>query len=178
MGTEETARRLLTTVIVVSVVVLAGTAALVWSPTLREMVGVGPTVEPPPYQSGDVVDVPASVYQSSNRTLLLFARSDCAACQRSESFHQSVIAAAAAADTAVALMSPTVDTASEVSYAARLGVPVDHVHAIAPGSIKLRTVPTLMLVDATGRIQHVWFGATDAAEEALILDAVTNGHRP
>ncbi len=181
MVTDVLARWFLTGVVVVSVVVLGGTAALVVSPTLRELAGIGPTVEPPPYQSGDTVDVPPAVYQSAARTLLLFARSDCAACQRSELFHQSAIAAAATVGTGVAMMSPTSHPASEAPYAARLGVAPEQVHVIAPGSIKLRTVPTLMLVDAAGRIQHVWFGVADPPTEAVILHTLadrTNGHRP
>ncbi len=181
MVPEVLARWFLTAVVVVSVVVLAGTAALVVSPTLRDWVGVGPSVVRLPYQTGDLVDVPPAVYQSSARTLLLFARRDCAACQRSELFHQSAIAAAATVGTGVALMSPTTDPASEAPYAARLGVAPEQVHVIAPGSIKLRTVPTLMLVDAAGRIQDVWFGVVDPATEAVILNALadrTNGHRP
>jgi len=181
MVTGVSTDRLLTAVIVVSVVVLVKTAMLVLSPSLRTLVRVGPPADAPPYRTGDVVDVPPSVYQSSPRTLLLFARSDCAACQRSESFHQSAIAAATAAGTTVALMSPIADPATEASYAARLGLADNHVHFIAPGSIKLRTVPTLMLVDAAGRIQHVWFDVADPATEAVILNALagsTYGHRP
>jgi len=162
-------RRFTTAVIVVSVVVLVGTAALVVSPPLREFVGVGPQVEPPAYRVGDRVDVVSSLYASSPRTLLLFARSNCAACQRSEPFHQAAIAAAQQAHTTVALLTPTADPEGEATYAARLGLTRDQVHHIEPGSIRLRTVPTLMLVDSEGRIHDVWFGAADAATEATVL---------
>jgi hypothetical protein len=174
-------RRFTTAVIVVSVVVLVGTAALVVSPSLREFVGVGPQVEPPAYRVGDRVDVASSLYASSPRTLLLFARSSCAACQRSEPFHQAAIAAAQQAHMAVALLTPTTDLEAEATYAARLGLTRDQVHHITPGSIRLRTVPTLMLVDSDGRIHDVWFDVADAATETAILARLSdaqNGDHP
>jgi len=162
-------RRFTTAVIVVSVVVLVGTAALVVSPSLREFVGVGPQVEPPAYLVGERVDVASSLYASSPRTLLLFARSNCAACQRSETFHHAAIGTAQQAHMAVALLTPTADLAEEAAYAERLGLTRDQVHHIEPGSIKLRTVPTLMLVDTDGRVHDVWFGVADSATETAIL---------
>lgn len=166
-------RRFSATVVVVCVAALAATVALVLSPSLREWTGVGPRPAPPAYAVGDRVDVDAGAYTSSPLSLILFARSTCAACQRSSDFHKQVVAAGRARGVRAALVTPSDDASAEQAYAANLGIGAAQVYHAAPGSIKLRAVPALMVVDAAGVIRHVWFGAPDAGTQAEILTIVT-----
>lgn len=147
--------------------------ALVVSPSLRTRVGIGPAAEPPPYAAGDHADVDAAAYASSPVSLLLFARSTCPACQRSSDFYRQVVAAGKAQGVPTVLVTPSTDAAAERVYAESLGISETQVYQALPGSIKLRAVPALMMVDASGRIRHVWFGAPDAGAQTTILDAVT-----
>jgi len=151
---------------------LAGTLALVLSPSLRERVGVGPVAEPPPYAVGDRVDVESAAYATSPVSLVLFARSTCAACQRSSSFHTQVVATGRTHGVPTVLVTPSTDAEAERVYAEGLGIAATAVYLAAPGAIKLRAVPALMVVDAAGLIRHVWFGAPDAATQTTILEAV------
>lgn len=166
-------RRLSTLVVGVCLLALAATLALVVSPSLRERVGVGPAAEPPPYAAGDRVDIDASVYSSSPLSLILFARSTCAACQRSSDFHKQVVAAGKTHGVPTVLVTPSTDADAERVYAEGLGIGSAQVYQAPPGSIRLRAVPALMVVDSSGLIRHVWFGASDAAAQPTILAAVT-----
>jgi hypothetical protein len=166
-------QRLSTVVVVVCLVVLAGTTALVVSPAMRQWMGVGPGAQPPAYAVGDLVDISADVYRASPVSLVLFARSTCPACQRSADFHKQVVAAGRTSGIPSVLMTPSEDVAAERIYAEGLGIAATDVHMVPTGSIKLQSVPALMVVDSAGLIRHVWFGAPDAAAQAAILAAVT-----
>lgn len=170
---DEVAQRLSTIVVVVCLLALAGTLALVVSPSLRARVGVGPAFEPPPYAAGDHVDIDTAAYASSPLSLILFARSSCPACQRSADFHKQVVAAGKTHGFPTVLVTPSTDADAERVYAEGLGIPGVQIYQAAPGSIKLRAVPALMVVDTSGLIRHVWFGAPDAATQTTILAAVT-----
>jgi peroxiredoxin len=166
-------RRLSTAVVVVCLLALAGTVALVVSPSLRARAGVGPASEAPPYAEGDRVDIDAAAYSTSPLSLILFARSTCPACQRSSDFYRQVIAAGQAHKVPAVLVTPSTDTDAERVYAEGLGIPAAKVYQALPGSIKLRAVPALMVVDSSGLIRHVWFGAPEAATQTTIMAAVT-----
>lgn len=166
-------RHLSTTVVAACLLALGATVALVVSPSLRTRVGVGPAAQPPPYAAGDRVDVDRAAYASSPVSLLLFARSTCPACQRSSDFHRQVVAEGKAHGVPTVLVTPSTDTTAEREYAEGLGISEAQIYQALPGSIRLRAVPALMMVDASGLIRHVWFGAPDADTQTTILAAVT-----
>jgi hypothetical protein len=166
-------QRLSTVVVVVCLLTLTATVALVVSPSLRQRVGVGPGTELPAYAVGDVVDIEPSAYQDSPISVVLFARSTCAACKRSADFHKQVVAAAMTLSIPTVLVTPSDDAEAERAYADGLGISTTRVYTVTAGSIKLRSVPALMLVESTGLIREVWFGASDASTQATILATVT-----
>lgn len=166
-------RRFSTIVIVVCLLVLTSTLALVVSPSLRARVGVGSAAAPPPYAVGDRVDIESGAYATSPLSLVLFARSTCAACQRSSDFHKQVVAVGRTHGVPTVLVTPSTDADAERAYAAGLGIAGAQVYQALPGAIKLRAVPALMVVDTSGLIRHVWFGAPDTATQTTILAAVS-----
>ena len=165
-------QRLSTVVVVVCLLTVAGTSALLVSPTLRGWVGVGPGAAPPDYVVGDRIDVASALYQSAPVTVVVFARSTCPACQKSADFHRQVSTTAGAIGVPVRLVTPSPELAAEQAYASGLGIASERVHVVSSGSIRLRAVPALMVVDSAGTIQHVWFGAPDAAVQATILQTL------
>ncbi len=70
------------------------------------------------------------------------------------------------------LVTASSDAVTETAYATSLGIHEQQVRHLSPGSIRLRAVPVLMAVDASGTIRHVWFGAPKASTQAEILEAV------
>ncbi len=168
MATEATIRKLAGWVIALCVVALGVTTAVVVSPAVRTMVGLGPAVPAPAYVVGEQVDVDPAIYGTSDRTVLLFARSTCGVCLRGVPFFAGVFAAGREQGTAVAMVTPSSDMATEGAFAEQMGLTRGQVHHAASGSIRLRAVPTLMVVDRNGTIQHVWIGHADAATQAEI----------
>src|SRR5437868_5416421 len=63
--------------------VIAVTAATFVSPTLRAALKPGTTGS---YAIGQAIDLPPSAYADAPHTLILFAQSECAACQRAQPF--------------------------------------------------------------------------------------------
>lgn len=157
----------------VCLLALAGTVALVVSPSLRGRVGIGPATDGPSYAVGERVDIDAASYTSSPLSVILFARSTCAACQRSAEFHKQVVATARSYGIPTVLVTPSTDVDAERVYADSLGITAAHVFQAPPGTIRLRSVPALMVVDASGLIRDVWFGAPDAATQTTIFAALT-----
>jgi hypothetical protein len=62
--------------------------------------------------------------------------------------------------------------AAEQAYAAGLGIAAERVHVVSSNTIRLRKVPALMVINSSGTIQHVWFGAPDDAVQATILETL------
>lgn len=173
MATEATASRLATLVIVICVGVLAGTVAVVLSPSLRQTFGLGPAPVVPAYEIGGRVDVDPAIYQTADSTLILFARSTCTACQEGQTFFARALAAGHASGRGTAMVAPVPELAAEAGFGAALGLAPNQIHGTAPGSIKLRAVPALMVVDRSGTIVHAWFGLPDEVTQDDILRALS-----
>lgn len=170
---EDLIRRSSTIGLVVCLAALGMTTALVLSPGLRAAFGVGPAAPPPAYAAGERVDLPSHVFDSADTTLILFARSTCNACQGAGPFYRRVVDLASTRAMPAWVVTPIADLEIERVYAATVGVRDDRVIYMAPGAIRLRSVPALMMVNRAGIIQHVWFSQPDAAAESAILDTVT-----
>ncbi len=173
MATEATVRHIAGWIIALCVVALGVTTAVVVSPAVRTIVGLGPDAPPPAYSVGEQVDVDPAIYGASDRTIVLFARSTCGVCLRGVPFFASVFAAGREQGATVAMVTPSSDLAAEGAFAEQMGLARNQVHHSPSGSIRLRAVPTLMVVDRTGTIQHVWFGHADAATQAEIQSVLT-----
>lgn len=180
MATEAAVRKLAGWIIGACVVALGVTTALVVSPALRSAIGLGADVASPAYAVGERVDVDPAIYNTSDRTVLLFARSTCGVCLREVPFFADVFVAGQQHGATVAMVTPSSDLDAEGAFAEQMGLTRHQVHHAGSGSIRLRAVPTLMVVDRTGAIDHVWFGLSDATTQAEILGvlAATSARYP
>lgn len=155
---------------VVLVVLFLVTVGLVLYPT---MAGAVATPAPPPapaYEVGSTIDTPAEWHQGSAFTLVLFAQSACGACQRARPFLSDVVAEFGR-DVPVVLVSPGSDLGAEGRFAESIGLPAAAVRR-APSAVRARVTPTLVLVDHTGKVIHVWEGVPPD-RQADILQAVS-----
>jgi len=153
-----------------SVVLVAATAVAIARPDLREKLGLAPG----PYAAGQQIDVPASVYGGSRETLIVFARSTCSVCQRSVPYFRRIFDEAARDGIPVRLLSSAPLDPAELDFARGLGlrdedvVPVDH------KTLRLRRVPTIVLVDQRGEIHYAREGAVPAGEQGELLRRMTS----
>jgi peroxiredoxin len=177
---EDLTRRGTSLIIVVCLASLVLTGAFVVSADLRRWVGIGPQPEPPAYTAGETIDIDAAVYRDHPLTLVVFGRSTCPACRRAGAFYRELIADAATRGIPAWLATPLSDMTTEAAYAVELGVPETHVLHTPPGSIKLRSVPALAVVDKNGIIRHIWFSVPDELAQPAMRATIgaLSGHTP
>jgi hypothetical protein len=138
-----------------SVLVIMGTLASIggtWSD--------GSSGPPDPrYAVGQHVDVPSAVYSSTPYTLMFFATSTCAACQRSEPAIEALTAEFSAdPQTQLAVVGSAASPESGVDFAHRVGLESRFVQ-LDFASLRVRYIPTTLLTARTGEILFAKEGA-------------------
>jgi hypothetical protein len=136
---------------------VVATVFVLRTPQLSSWLGAG---DPVAYDEGDRIDVPSPLYARSDVTALLFVRSNCAVCQDTKPLYAEVIRELRTLPGAAILAVIRRPVQGEdTAYAAELGLDATEYAAIDFTSLRLRRVPTLVIVDRTGRIVHAWEGA-------------------
>jgi hypothetical protein len=107
------------------------------------------------YVAGERIDLQQDRYSASPFTLILFARSNCGACQRALSslrqLHDSL-----PPGTKLIIVTPTgLPEEPELRYAEAIGLTARDVYRVDPFKTRARSTPTLVLVDKSGRIRFV-----------------------
>lgn len=155
---------------------LIGTAAVVAVPSLRERFSAAPVAA---YQVGQSIDVPAALYRSSRRTVFVFSRADCAACQRSKLSTAELVATLRRQPAVQAVMVVGEGKAeAELRFAADLGLDEGHVAQIDLSALRLQHVPTFLLTDESGKILHVIDGVLTEEGRQSLLRAATADSSP
>jgi hypothetical protein len=143
-----------------AVLLVLATAVLVATP-LRSWFHRSPVA----YQRGDRIDLPATLYEAGEFTTFLFARSDCGVCQETKTVYAQVIAELrSSGSTKVVLVGRASHHDEDAVYAAALGLEVTEYAPAEFGRLRLRHVPTLVVVDRTGTIIGAWEGAPPRSE--------------
>lgn len=131
-----------------------------------------PSGRPPVYRSGDAIDAVAGVdFKAARRTLVMVVREDCRFCAESLPFYQK-LSQAHAKNPGQDLRVIVATTDAHEALAAYLKsnhVDVDQVVTIAAGALKVPGTPSLLLVDATGRILNFWRGRLPPQQEQEAL---------
>ena len=143
------------------VVVTVGVLAM---PAARSRLGLAPS-KTPAYTVGGRIDVPASVYEATPLTVVIFARDTCAACQRSQ-----VLFAKATADLAaepsvhVVMMTTAPNRSGDLDYARAIGLDEHRLIPLDATHLRLKLVPTLVLVDRYGEVRYSHEGVPSPAD--------------
>ena len=155
-ATERLVGRLATAGIVVLLVMASGTATLLAWPRISRAFGLGPASVPLAYMAGSAVDTPEAWHKDSKYTLILFARGSCGACQTAAPYLKELVHHLEGR-AAVVFAGAGPEQMDNAVYASSLGI---HPHRIfdAPGGVRARATPTLVLVDQTGRVIGSWEG--------------------
>lgn len=142
--------------------VVLATLALVVFPRLRAFLPLDHSRRT--YAIGSHVDVPSSLYDGANHTLLVFVRASCAACQDAKPVLSRLIAELAGFDIQVRVLAPAETREQQGPYIASLGL---HPAAFVPTQFRdtrLRVVPTTLLVDHRGVILQATEGTRELEE--------------
>jgi hypothetical protein len=164
---EELLRRAATFISIACALLLIGTAVIAAVPALRARLGLG-MVSGPAYTVGDPVDVPSTIYESAPHTLLIFVRSSCPACQSYRPAFAALVGMARKSNIQVTILVRNGDE-SERQYALDLGLEEDRVKTVDFSKLRLRRVPTTLLVDSRGLIYFSQEGPPPSHEDEHFL---------
>jgi hypothetical protein len=156
---------------VASLVLVAVTAIVLARPGLRDAVGLGPAAA---YAAHSRIDVPPEAYQASPYTVVIFARSTCAVCRSAVPFLTTLVREAAAHGVAARLISGTPDARDEVAFAETFGLGGGAIVGADFRSLRVKRVPTIVLVDRDGVIHSAREGAIPAAAQAEWLRTLSS----
>jgi hypothetical protein len=146
--------------VTLALVLVVTIGALAW-PRLGGAIGARAKAPEPAYRAGLTIDTPTEWYVHSSRTLVIIARSECGACQQARPFLSQLVGDVADR-AAVVLVSPGADPVMEARFGAEIGLDAASVKQVPPAGLRATRVPTIVLVDRTGRILAAWEGAPPA----------------
>lgn len=152
------------------VLMVAATAVYIGWPRVANALGLKPALPPPAYAAGQQVDVPTSWYDSSGKTLIIFGRASCVACQKAQPFLKGLVTRLNGRASAV-LAHPPGAEADDTAFAQSLGITKDRIVVSVPG-LRVRATPTLVLVNKNGTVLEAWEGAGPPEKQSSILKAI------
>lgn len=171
MSLDTLFNRLAVGVTTAGLVVVTATAALLATPGARETLGLVRSA----YTAGQRIDVPHDVYEGSSYTLVVFARSSCAASERSAAFLKRLVTTVGAApNVRVRLLTAAPASPQELDFARRLGLDATQVTAVDLSTLRVRQVPSLVLVDGHGEIHYAREGAVPASRQEDVVRSMTS----
>jgi hypothetical protein len=134
-----------------------------------------------PYAAGDVIQLFGGVdFGEAERTLIAFIDTTCRFCSDSVGLYQvisNMSGHARASDRLQFVVAGREPIERLDTFATRYHLRPDRIVSVSPGEIKVATVPTLVLVDRAGVVQHVWQGEqTGAYAEAVLQRLRAVGH--
>jgi thiol-disulfide isomerase/thioredoxin len=170
--------RLGVAVAVVCATALTVTAVAIAMPSVRASLGFAPPAPVPSYAAGEAADFPPSLFNQAPHTVAIFFRSDCGACARMKPFLARL--AARDDDSGVRVMAVTGagNRADALAFAKQIGLSESRLVMMDLGNLRLRRVPTVVLMDQAGAIQAALEGIPSSQEEEKLLRMVTSLSQP
>ncbi|HXT69512.1 MAG TPA: hypothetical protein VN700_07145 [Vicinamibacterales bacterium] len=148
------------------------TSAVAW-PRMAGALGIeppAPAPQPPAYVAGQQIDVPAAWYSDAPRTLVVFAREACGACQKAQPFLKSLVAGLSGR-ASIVMAHPATTATEDAVFARAIGVSESSLHAVTAG-LRVKATPTIVLVDQRGAILAAWEGAGKEDKQAEISSTI------
>jgi hypothetical protein len=162
-------RRAATAVTIGCVTVVAGSALLMAVPALRDRWGQSPPGNAG-YRVGERIDLPATIHESFPLTLLLFTRAGCGACQAAKPAFAGLVAGLRDRPSIRTLMIVREGSEPEErEYLRAIGLDEDRLVGVDFRKLRLRRVPTIVLVDRRGEVQYALEGAPTALNQEDLL---------
>jgi thiol-disulfide isomerase/thioredoxin len=150
----------------------ATTGYIAW-PRVASALGLKPdtpAAPPPAYVAGQQIDVPASWYSASPKTLVLFARESCGACQKAQPYLKTLVASLDGR-ASVVMAHPAGADVEDAAFAKGLGIAEANIRVVTAG-LRVKATPTIVLVNQQGAILAAWEGAGKADRQAEIAKTV------
>jgi len=167
-------RRAATAVTIGCVMVVAGSALVMAVPALRDRWGQSPPGNAG-YRVGERIDLPATTHESFPLTLLLFTRTGCGACQAAKPALASLVAGLRDRPSIRTLMIVREGSEPEErEYIRAIGLDEDRLVGVDFRNLRLRRVPTMVLVDRDGKVRYSLEGAPTAPKQEELIRIATS----
>jgi len=154
---------------------LATTVAIVAWPRVAHALGIKPKPAVMPYVAGGQIDTPADWYHSSEYTLVLFARASCGACEKAQPYLRQLVEFLGGR--AAVVVAGGADTrAEDAAFAKSIGVP-ETAARTTPAGLRVRSTPTLVLVNRQGAILASWEGVGPPEKQSAIARMIDEAIR-
>jgi len=166
--------RLGVAVAVVCATVVTVTAVAMAMPSVRTSLGLGPAPEKPSYVAGQAVDFSSDVFGQASHTLAIFFRSDCGACERMKPYLARLTSRSSGLTLRVVAVTGITNSLDSLSFAKGIGLDESRLITMDLTTLRLKRVPTIMLIDRAGRIEIALEGIPSAQDEESLLRRVTS----
>lgn len=151
------------------VTVVTASALVVTVPALRHRWGQSPPPGPT-YVVGDRIDLPETIHESSPLTLLLFTRAGCGACQAAKSaFARLVVGLRDRPSVRTLMIVREGSEPEEREYLRAIGLDENRLVGVDFRNLRLRRVPTMVLVDRRGEVRYSLEGAPTALNQEELV---------
>lgn len=126
------------------------------------------------YEAGDqIVEVGDLKFSGSQRSLLVVLSSNCTQCSENLPFYRRVSEAKQASKTGLKIVVVSaIEDIAFASYLKQANLSTDQEIRVQPGTLRVRGVPALILVDGAGRVLGNWEGRIPITRESGILRAI------
>jgi thioredoxin-related protein len=165
-------RRLSWALIAVSVTTLVVTLGVGLFPPVEAWLGIDSSTSA--YTVGERIDVPTSLFESNDKTLFVFASGTCAACLRSRPAFRTLAGELRGGATHLLVLTPLTPNSDQQSLVASLNLASDEFKHLDLKRLRLKNVPTVVLVDRAGLVLFSREGYVDDAALAQIREATVN----
>jgi hypothetical protein len=159
---QETLGRIAIGLSAACVCLVGATIIVLVTPSIRATLGLTPSIQPG-YVQGDRIDVPARVYESSPYTVIVFARSNCPVCQRVKPWLAQMTASVQRQTAArVVMVATNAGLDEEVAFGREIGLGQEQVVLLPSQALRVKLVPTVVLVDRRGEVLYSVEGAPES----------------
>jgi thiol-disulfide isomerase/thioredoxin len=170
---ERALRKLSFTASISFVLMVAVTVGYIVWPRVAGAIGFKPAApppQPPAYLASELIDVPAYWYNDAPKTLVLFARASCGACDKARPFLASLVSGLGGRAKAV-MAHPAGAEADDLAFAQSLGIPENQIRKVT-ANLRVKATPTIVLVNQQGTILAAWEGAGAEARQVEIRTTI------
>ena len=173
IDSQQALRRLSLTASIGFVLMVAVTVGYIAWPRVAGAFGLKPAPplpKPPAYVASELIDVPAYWYNDAPKTLVLFARASCGACDKARPFLASLVTGLGGRAKAV-MAHPAGAETDDLAFAQSIGIPESQVRQVT-GNLRVKATPTIVLVSQQGTILAAWEGAGAEPRQAEIRTTI------
>jgi hypothetical protein len=159
----------------IAIAVLLGTA-LVAVPGVRERLGLIPT-ERAGYRVGEQVDAPIPPAVGAERRVVLFGRGTCGDCVRAAGFFHDLRSSVLHHNSSFVLVTQEPRTNAGREFAQQLAMDEDDIVWTDLQQLRLKVLPTVLVIDGTGRILFVKEGPIVSLDQDVVRGNIESALR-